>query len=185
MMSIIAQAVNVAVERPDALPDVTGETLLGGALNLVFLALAGISTIVLVLQGVSYSLSAGEKEKTAKARKGIIYAVIGIAVSTSAWSLINFTLGKVIRDTSHVAENASLTNFLSDAAGLIIFIGAIISIVMIIIGAIQLTTSGSSPGSDKGPSGVKKARDRIIYAIIGLVITTLAGPILALVLNRL
>ncbi|MYB40350.1 hypothetical protein F4X86_03760 [Candidatus Saccharibacteria bacterium] len=185
VLPMIAQIANVAVERPEALPDVTGETLLGGALNMVFLALAGISTIVLVLQGIRYTLSSGEGESVTKARNGIVYALIGIAVATSAWSLINFTLNKVIRDSSHVGENATLTNLFADIAGLIIFIGAVISVIMIVLAAIQLTLSGSSPGSDKGPSGVKKARNRIIYAIIGLVITILAGPILALVLNRL
>lgn len=179
VLSAISQMANVAVERPDAVPDVAGETLLGGALNLVFLALAGVSTIVLVLQGIRYTLSAGDPKNTAQARNGIIYAVIGIAVATSAWSLINFTLNKVIRDTSHVAENASLANLLGDVAGLIIFIGAIVSVIMIIVGAIGLTTSSGSA------EGAKKARNTIIYAIIGLAITVLAGPILALVLNRL
>ena len=118
--AILAQiAETIVISKPDALPGPSGETLFSGILNLVFLALAGVSTIVLVLQGIRYTLSSGNSESTTKARNGIIYALIGVTVATTAWSLLNFTLDKVIRDTSHVGENASLANLLGDIAGLI------------------------------------------------------------------
>ena len=63
IVSMLNQLANVTVARPEAVPDVAGEALLGGSLNLVFLTLAGISTIVLVLQGVRYTLSSGVPEE--------------------------------------------------------------------------------------------------------------------------
>ena len=50
---------------------------------------------------------------------------------------------------------------------------------MIIIGAIKLTTSSGNAES------TKKARDTIIYALVGLAVTALAGPIMVLFLDRL
>ena len=179
-LPILTQIANtVVVSKPDALPGPSGEAILDGALNLFFLGLAGVSTIVLILQGIRYTLSSGNSEATTKARNGIIYALIGVTIATAAWSLLNFTINKVIRDTSHVGDNASLANLFGDIAGLIIFIGTIIAVIMLIIGAMRMVTSGGNP------EGTKKARETIIYALIGLTLNISAGPILAFLLARL
>ena len=180
LLQTIAQtAIDITVNRPSELPDASPDGILDGILNLVFIAIAGISTIVLVLQGVRYSLSAGEPEKANQARNGIIYSLIGITVATTAWSLMNFTLDKVIRDTSTISETSTLTNLLGDIAGYIIFVGAVISVIMIFVGGIKLNISGGNSQQ------AKKARDMIIYAIIGMVLTISAGPILVFVLDKL
>lgn len=176
---MLRQIAQVILQRPEELPGPSGETIADGVLNLVFIAIAGMSMIVLVIQGIRYSLSFGESEKTAKAKNGIIYALVGVVVSTAAWSILNFTLGKVIRATSHIEETSTVTNLLGDIVGFITFIGALISIIVIFIAAIKLNVAAGNAQE------VKKARDMIIYALIGLVLTTAAGPILAFILGRL
>lgn len=170
---------NVTVTKPTDLPDVSGDQLFGGILNLVFLLAAGISLIVLILQGIRFALSSGNSEATTQARNGIIYALVGLTIITTAWSLIEFTINRVIRSTSTVAETSTLTNLLADIAGLIVFIGAIISIIMILVGAIKFNLSG---GNSQQASS---ARNTIIYAMIGSVITIVAGPIIVYILGRL
>ena len=176
---LFLQIAEIVVDRPAGLPDVEGEELISGILNLVFIALAGISTIVLVLQGISYSLSGGDVEKTRKARNGIIYALVGVTTALSSWSLFNFAIESVIRDTSTQVDNSTLTNLFADIAGFMIFIAGFISLVVLLTGAIKFVVSGDNSQE------TKKARDMIIYAIVGLVISVSAGPILALVLTKL
>ena len=188
-LQILAQATNeILVSKPEALPEATDEMLRAGGLNLMFIAIAGISTIVLVIQGILYSLSAGEPEKTGKALSGIIYALVGLVVATTAWSLVNFTLDKVIRDVpvtsafkrmSDPELNSTLTNLIGDIAGFIILISGIISVIMILVGAIRFNLSGGDSAK------TQKARNMIIYALIGATLSVSAGPILVFVLDRL
>ena len=169
----------IVVSKPSAVPDASGETIVAGTLNLVFLALAAISSIVLVIQGIKYSLSAGDTEKVRSARGGIIYALVGITIAVTAWSLLNFTLDRVIRSTAHEIDESSIANLFTDIVGLIIFVGGIIAVIMVIVGAIRMTLAGGNADQ------AKSARNTIIYALIGAVISTMAGPIMVAVLNRL
>ena len=61
-----------------------------------------------------------------------------------------------------------------------ILIGAvgIISVIMVIIGAIQLTVSSGNSDS------VRKAKDTILFAVIGVVIALLAFAIVNFVLSK-
>lgn len=65
--------------------------------------------------------------------------------------------------------------------GLAIFFGiaAVISLLMIIIGAFMFVTSGGNPQS------TTKARETIIYAIVGLVVSLLAEAIVGFILGSL
>ncbi len=178
-LSQISSLLSQIVSKPPALPDVSGEMLIDGVLNLVFLALAAISSIVLVIQGIKYSLSAGDSTKVQEARNGIIYALVGIVIAVTAWSLFNFVIERVLRPTSNIADDSTLHNLFSDIIGLIIFAGGIIAVIMIMVGAIRMTLAGGNADS------AKNARNTIIYALVGAVITTLAGPIMVFVLSRL
>ena len=169
----------IVVPKPPALPDASGEAIVAGTLNLVFLALAAISSIVLVTQGIKYSLSSGDAEKVRSARGGIIYALVGITIAVTAWSLLNFTLERVIRSTSHELNESSVANLFADIVGFMIFIGGIIAVIMVIVGAIRMTLAGGNADQ------AKSARNTIIYALVGAVVSTLAGPIMVAVLNRL
>lgn len=55
--------------------------------------------------------------------------------------------------------------------GLIYFVAGIVAVIMIILGAIQYTTS------DGDPSKIKRAKDSILYSIVGLIAIILAAAI--------
>ena len=97
----------------------------------------------------------------------------------TSWSLLRYTLDRVIGETSRIGGTSSLIKLLGNIAAYIAFIGAIIAVIVIFIGIIQLNVSGGNVSS------AKKARDRIIYALIGLAVIAAAGPILAFVVDRL
>ena len=177
--ALLALLLQPVIDKPEALPEVSGDQLIDGALNLVFLALAAISMIVLTLQGIKYSLSSGDEEKTRSAKNGIIYSLVGAAVTITSWSLFNFTLDRIIRPTSHLPEDSSITNLFADIVGLMIFVAGIISVIMVTVGALKMVFARGN--SDK----VQGAYKTVIYALVGAAVAALAGPILALVLSRL
>lgn len=70
-----------------------------GSVNTIFqivFAIAGaIALIVLLLASLKYVLSRGDPQAVAKAKNTILYAVVGLAVSASAFSIVAFVLNKV------------------------------------------------------------------------------------------
>lgn len=87
-------------------------------------------------------------------------------------------------ETSNTAKSG--TNVLLGQNGLItriaqtiVYIGGILSVIMIIIGGITITTSKGDPG------GINSGRTTIIYAVIGLVIAIFAQAIVTFVLQKI
>lgn len=71
--------------------------------------------------------------------------------------------------------NATLKNVLTITFGAV----ALLSVLFVVIGGFKYVTSGGSP------DGVKKAKDTILYALIGLAVALLANVIVSIVLGRL
>lgn len=66
--------------------------------NVVELALAvaaGIAFIVLVLAGFKYVRSRGNASDTAKAKNAIIYSLIGLVITMTAYSIVALVVNKV------------------------------------------------------------------------------------------
>lgn len=51
--------------------------------------LAVIAVITVILSGIMYMLSGGDEEKTKTAKSWIIYSLVGVVLSISAWGIIN------------------------------------------------------------------------------------------------
>jgi len=51
-----------------------------------------VSVAILVWGGVMYASAAGEEEKTRKARKAMLGALIGLVVGLSAWGIVNYVV---------------------------------------------------------------------------------------------
>lgn len=66
---------------------------------------------------------------------------------------------------------------LANIANIVAYVAGAASIILIIVAAIRFITSGGDPG------GVKKARDTIVYALIGIAIVVLARTIIYYVVN--
>lgn len=90
----LAEAIQRAViTRNIATPDRTGLSLLGGLTSSIyaFLGLASITAVIyMILAGVMYITSTGDEEQAQRARKQIIYAVIGIVVILLSIVIVNF-----------------------------------------------------------------------------------------------
>ncbi len=148
-------------------------------LPLIFGILGALSLMYVVIGGFRYTISAGDPNNVQRARETIIYALIGLVVSVSAFTIINFVLENFQPSEAGtgglVGPNGILTNFTQVIARLT---GAI-SVVMIIFGAFRFITSGGDS------AGVKAARETILYALIGLVVAMGAQGIVTFVLENI
>lgn len=68
---------------------------LASILSAAFIAIGGIAILYLVIGAFKYVTSGGESSKIAKAKDTILYAVIGIVVSVSAFTIVQFVLGSI------------------------------------------------------------------------------------------
>lgn len=64
----------------------------GGIINVITGVVGVIAVSMIVVGGLNLASSAGDPGKAAKARKTILFSVIGLLVALSAWTMVNFVL---------------------------------------------------------------------------------------------
>ena len=67
------------------------KTILGIAFGIV----GALALLMITLSGLRYITSAGNPEKTAKARSGIIYALVGLAVAITAEAIVQYAVSSL------------------------------------------------------------------------------------------
>lgn len=67
------------------------------ALNVIVGILGVVAVVFIVVGGVNYMTSAGDAGKIDKAKKTIIYAVIGLIVSALAFAIVNFVIANILK----------------------------------------------------------------------------------------
>jgi hypothetical protein len=124
----------------------------------------GLGTIMVIIAGILYLLSAGNPEKVGTAKSALFYAILGIVVGLGAQSIV-----ATIKAAKGGATTAGelITN-VTTQLGLII---AGLGTVMVIISGIFFLFSFGSP--DK----MALAKKSLTYAIIGIIIGLLANAL--------
>lgn len=78
------------------LPKVQGDSGdVGTILNIVFGIGGALALLVLVVSGLRYITSAGDPQKTSKAKNGVIYAVIGLALLIISRSIVSYVVNNL------------------------------------------------------------------------------------------
>lgn len=79
--------------------DVPKTTLNAGSfrtiLQMVFALAAAVALIILMIAALKYVASRGEPAAVAKAKNTIIYAIIGLVIAASAFSIVSFVVNNV------------------------------------------------------------------------------------------
>lgn len=133
-----------------------------------------LAIIYIMWAGYVYITSAGAPDKTAQARKQIINAVAGLAITIVASAVVNQAVGILKPSGNAVADTATIIQGLRMAYA----IGGGLAVVMIVIGGLKFITATGDP------SGITSARNTIIYALIGLVVVLLASAITSFTIGR-
>lgn len=111
--------------------------------------------------------------------------MLGMAVSLTAPVLadpVDVFKGDACKGNTSVCGTSGSTGvytILRNVVNILLTIGGIIAVIMIIVGGIKYTTSTGDSSS------VNSARETIIYAVVGLVVSIMAFAIVNFVLNRL
>ncbi|MCA9346701.1 hypothetical protein KC960_04380 [Candidatus Saccharibacteria bacterium] len=79
------------------LPDVSASSdTLSKVLPILFGTITAIAVLIIVVQGIRFVLSKGEPDKALQARKGVIYAAVGLAVVFMADIIVAFILKRFL-----------------------------------------------------------------------------------------
>lgn len=129
--------------------------------------------------GFLYITSTGDPGKTMNAKKTLIHAFIGLAIVVSAFTIfsairIAIAGNRTLEDCamSTCANQGSLvTNLINWLSGIV----GVVSAIFILVGAWGYITAAGDPGK------LQKAKQTILYAIIGLIVFALSQLITAFV----
>ena len=90
---------DTAIQLNKLLPNATGtssnnneiKTILG----IVYGIVGALALLYIVISGFRYIISDGDPQKTAQAKQGILYALIGLVVAIMAQAITIFAIGKI------------------------------------------------------------------------------------------
>lgn len=63
---------------------------LSTALSIVFGIIGALALLMITVSGLRYITSAGNPEKTSRAKNGIVYAIVGLAIAISAEAIVAY-----------------------------------------------------------------------------------------------
>ncbi len=110
--------------------------------------------------------------------KGICHSAIEPNATTGEPGVTDTTNTAVCADTSGRNTITGSGGILMKAINLITFLTGVASIIIIILGGIKYVVSTGDPGK------VASAKDTILYAVIGLVVSVSARGIILFIVNK-
>lgn len=134
--------------------------------------------------GYLYIFSAGDPNKVATGKKALTQAFIGLAIVLSANAILtairaalgaDFTANCAAAGGNNCYNMNNAGKIITHALRWVIGISGAIALIFIVYGGIAYTTSGGDP------SKLQKAKNIILYALIGLVIVALSELIVSFV----
>ena len=164
--------------------------------NIMVGLFGSIIVLIIIASGVQIAASGGNEDAVKKGKENIFKAVTGLVLLISFRAIIQIinslfdgvdtnSLFEIIGYTKDnvpiYGKNLAATGvplIIKNAISIASFFAGVVSVIFIIIGGIQYTTSG-------GGDGLKKAKKTITYAVAGLVISLSAYGILVFIQTQL
>lgn len=129
--------------------------------------------------GYLYTFSSGDPAKVAAGKKTLAHAFVGLAIAMSATVIIGSIRVALIGGgdlTKCVSEKCiEPSDLIGNLIGWVTGVVGVVSAVFLVSGGIQYISASGDPGK------VKRAKDTILYSLIGLAIVALAAIITAFV----
>ena len=145
--------------------------LIAAAVLEMLIIVGGVVAVIFVIWGGFRCLtSQGNPDATKSARRTIIYALTGLAVTIVASTTVSFILGEFIGTTNDQTglPNPVPGNPIETILNVVYGIAGAVAALMVVIGAFQYVTSTGDPQKASG------ALSTIIYALVGLVVVVFA-----------
>ena len=82
--------------QPSGLPKVdANESTITDILQIFFGVIGALAVLMIVVSGLRYMLAGGDPQRTAQAKSGIVYSLVGIAVAISAQGIVYFVVSRL------------------------------------------------------------------------------------------
>ncbi|HSD56463.1 MAG TPA: hypothetical protein VLA92_04930 [Candidatus Saccharimonadales bacterium] len=95
-LALIKYKIMAAVVETGPLPKPAADSArLQTFLSVTFLITGSIALLVITIAGFRYTISHGDPRLIAQSKNAILYAVVGLVVSISAFAIVNFVIGNV------------------------------------------------------------------------------------------
>ncbi|MEI6170033.1 MAG: hypothetical protein WCP56_03475 [Candidatus Saccharibacteria bacterium] len=94
-LSAKAQEIIKSDQIPVELQGPTVSELIANVLTILFFVAGAASVIVIVVAGIIFAVSAGDEKKIKMAKDSLLYAVIGLVISMSAYAITSFITGRL------------------------------------------------------------------------------------------
>ncbi|TSC93246.1 MAG: Uncharacterized protein CEN89_150 [Candidatus Berkelbacteria bacterium Licking1014_7] len=133
--------------------------------------------IAILISAVIYLTAGASDEKTAQAKKGILYSVIGFVVTASALAIVSLVVAKTGELSNVLAGNDVFINLTAIVFQTVSSLSGAIFMVMLLLGGFKYLTGA---GNEEQTAGAKK---QMINATIGLALTLSAFAIGAAIIN--
>jgi len=173
------------VNNPDGTATGAVKPLIDFIANIMVGLFGSIIVLIIIASGVQIAASGGNEDAVKKGKENIFKAVTGLVLLISFRAIIeiiNSLFNGVDTNTLFDASGNLAANgvplIIKNAISIASFFAGVVSVIFIIIGGIQYTTSG-------GGDGLKKAKKTITYAVAGLVISLSAYGILVFIQTQL
>jgi hypothetical protein len=152
-------------------PDEMLVNLIANILNIVYEVVIGLSLIFIIIGGIMYMVASGNDEKMTRAKKMIIYAIIGLAIAIGAAVFLKEVakaLGSKALFTisgANMETTGSMSGVLEKTISLLLTSLGMLGIIGLIIGGFWYLHAGGD--EQKAEIGKKT----LTYSILGLIIS--------------
>lgn len=158
----------------------TTGTKVGIAVIEILTRVAGFVALGFIIWGgIQYITSQGEPDGLNAAKSTITNAITGLVITIITIGLVQF-IGNSIKTTGTASSlpKAAITANMTSVVNLVGSIAILLSIAFVAFGGFKYTVSSGDSAS------VQKAKNTILYALIGLLVTLSAYTIISLVISR-
>lgn len=135
----------------------------------------------LVWGGFKYMKSRGDPSRIQNAKDAITNAIVGLVVSLGSVAIVNFISGGIRGnrvENGVPVVNAGAAQLSTVMSNLVFPIAGAVCVIFLIIGGIQYATSNGNSAD------ISKAKDTLVYSLVGLVFVIMAFAIVQLILGR-
>ncbi len=111
--TLAADADVCSTNVPDSVKEAAGcnsnTDSLQSAITNILSAIIGVAGLVsvayIIVGGIQYMTSSGDSSKTEKAKKTILYALIGLVVCALSFAIVNFAISRIIYNNNSSSDN--------------------------------------------------------------------------------
>jgi hypothetical protein len=154
--------------------------LIGLAVLNILLALAGFLAVVsIIIAGVELITSEGSPEKATNARNRLINSLLGVAIAVSATALVAFLGHKIGGAGTGLPKTPATHAAIQDIANIAFAILGALAFLFVVLAGVRFITYADNP------TKVAEARRQIIFAVLGLVVISMAATLVNFVLGHL